>query len=763
MCFGRLNGITHKRFSIAPSLFLVLQAFFIISLSMIPTVFGGVSWKYKTDGTVNSVGVSADGSYIVAGTWSDSIFLFAGDGSLLWTHHFADDVDSVAISGDGSRIVVGMDEWSGRSDVYLFDNLGNIIWQKELVKDGKPREIAISPDAKYIVVGNTYNAVHFYDIQGNLIWTYPVGSLVDDVSTSTEGNYTAAGSWDNKLYFLDKAGNLLWSYDFGHFVSAVSVSPEGGYVAAGNWIEDDVYLFDKNGSLLLKTPFYISIDGVSLSNNADKIAVASYEKVSVIDKAANIIYERETDQTIEDIAITADGKFVAYGCGNYVYFFEPLPPSEITCKVLPTMIFLGGSVAVDGSINPPIGGAQVKLEYKLVMRDSTRSEGFINVTKIVTTSSDGSFMDAFTPNATGRWKIIASWSGGAEYMASETEVVFNVNPPSEISLASFTPVTLYWRREQWYCLECFPSTPPTYTRHYFINLETPTSNESKEIGFYPGAYWWLGHPEWGYWGAHTGPLLENTLIEKGFWNMSIWASADEPEQHFIVDLCYWDQNDYENFIASWDTGYINSPSPDTPIQLIHSFNLSSMIIPKESCLGFIICVGPDSNINLFFDSTANLGYLRIPPSTEVIDKIPPTIGKPTQEPKANIQPNQEVWITVLVTDSVSGVHNVTLWYSINNGTTWRRLNMIKAYGNNYQTRIPGCMNCTWVTYKITAYDNSGNSAVDTNEGRYYIYHVIPEFPTIISMFLLLFFVTIILFSKNYMRKLCRYVGAGSGI
>jgi hypothetical protein len=602
----RFRRFVYRKSSIMLLWVLVFQAFFVVSI--IPTALGGIYWNYKTDGGVNSVGVSADGKYIVAGTSNGTVFLFASNGSLLWSHHFAVDVECVAISGDGSRIVVGIEEYrSGSPDIYLFDNFGNIIWQKDLVKGSWPCDVAISPDAQYIVTGDTYNVFYFYDIYGRQIWNYTAGSWVTAVSVSSGGEYAAAGSWDDNLYFFNKAGSLLWSKPFEYSVDAVSISPEGQYVAAG--CGANMSLFANNGSLLSKTSFYIGVDAVSLSSNADRIAVAAYENVTIIDKAANVICERETTSTIEDIAITADGKYVAFGCGNYVYFFEVLPPSEITCEVSPSIIFLGRSVTINGSIQPQLSGEQVKLEYKLTVQDSTYNEdGFVNVTRTVTTSANGSFVDVFTPSDAGKWKLTATWSGGAGYMQSESTCTFAVNPATEINLLSSTPVTLYWHREEWYC-----------ATHYLMDTEMPTSSESATVAFDPSDYWWIGHGHYEFKGTHTGPLSEGILIEKGLWNLSIWAAAREPSQHFLVELSYWDENHEFNSIESWTTEYFSSTSPDVPTQFTHSFDLPAKIIPKGSCLGFEIYDCRDSNVKWFFDSTLHPSHLTIPPSTEVVN------------------------------------------------------------------------------------------------------------------------------------------------
>ena len=106
------------------------------------------------------------------------------------------------------------------------------------------------------------------------------------------------------------------------------------------------------------------------------------------------------------------------------------------------------------------------------------------------------------------------------------------------------------------------------------------------------------------------------------------------------------------------------------------------------------------------------------------DNIPPVIGAPLQEPAERIQPYQEIVITVKVTDHGTGVRNVTLWYSIDNGATWVSVSMSQVSADTYRAAIPGFEECTKVAYKIVAHDNAGNSAINDNYGSYYRCHVI---------------------------------------
>jgi hypothetical protein len=121
-----------------------------------------------------------------------------------------------------------------------------------------------------------------------------------------------------------------------------------------------------------------------------------------------------------------------------------------------------------------------------------------------------------------------------------------------------------------------------------------------------------------------------------------------------------------------------------------------------------------------------------------IDNIPPEISEPWQDPMPdNVQPLQNVTVWVNVTDYGTGIKNVTLWYSINNGTTWTPKNMTQIATNTFQATIPGYEYSTWVTYKTIAYDNAGNNAAKDNNGYGYKYHVIPEFPSTPILILLM--------------------------
>jgi hypothetical protein len=144
----------------------------------------------------------------------------------------------------------------------------------------------------------------------------------------------------------------------------------------------------------------------------------------------------------------------------------------------------------------------------------------------------------------------------------------------------------------------------------------------------------------------------------------------------------------------------------------------------------------------FMDKNLNEIYPEL--YDDFYDGIPPKMSDPWQDPPANnVQPFQTVTVWVNVTDVGTGIKNVTLWYSLDNGTSWTIINMTALpipsdTWITYEATIDGYENCTWVTYKIIAYDNAGNNATKDNNGYGYKYHVIPEFPstTILTIFML---------------------------
>jgi hypothetical protein len=94
-------------------------------------------------------------------------------------------------------------------------------------------------------------------------------------------------------------------------------------------------------------------------------------------------------------------------------------PSTVTCAVSPATIKVGESVSATGALSPAVGGASVTLLYKV---------GSTEVSRQVTTGTDGKFSDSYKPSSAGSWTVTASWIGNAQYSgAASQSAAFTVN------------------------------------------------------------------------------------------------------------------------------------------------------------------------------------------------------------------------------------------------------------------------------------------------------------------------------------------------
>jgi glucose/arabinose dehydrogenase len=136
----------------------------------------------------------------------------------------------------------------------------------------------------------------------------------------------------------------------------------------------------------------------------------------------------------------------------------------------------------------------------------------------------------------------------------------------------------------------------------------------------------------------------------------------------------------------------------------------------------ITSFGLDENSELYF--VAFDGKIHMLKQNQA-DAVPPTISAPSQVP-LNPMPNEAVQISVSVTDA-SGISKVILSYRTD--AVWTDVPMTQTSQDTFSGTIPAMPYQTSVEYKITAYDNFNNSAVSDNQGVFYNYTVIPEFPS----------------------------------
>lgn len=195
---------------------------------------GNLLWTYSTQAPVVSVAMSERGEYVVAGSLNNGLFVFNAAGALLWSKpipisesydgsFMGSDSKTVGISADGSFIVAAT-----TAGLYLYDNLGTQIWQ---YVGPSPIEtcVRISPDGRYIVCSSYSNGeMHFFSHlrnglagwqagDGSPMWT-KTGIHAYWVAIDGCGRYVAASqdldldlNMDIVLY--NRAGTQIWSWE----------------------------------------------------------------------------------------------------------------------------------------------------------------------------------------------------------------------------------------------------------------------------------------------------------------------------------------------------------------------------------------------------------------------------------------------------------------------------------------------------------------------------------------------------------------------
>jgi hypothetical protein len=129
-------------------------------------------------------------------------------------------------------------------------------------------------------------------------------------------------------------------------------------------------------------------------------------------------------------ALTAIVLWLAIAVASTFADAPPSTPTAITLSLSTKSVTLGNSLTVNGSITPSVSGfpavSGVTVVVTYTKPDAT------TLTATVTSGTDGSFSDAYTPNVAGSWSAQASWAGNVDYLgATSFAEVFTVTDSSE--------------------------------------------------------------------------------------------------------------------------------------------------------------------------------------------------------------------------------------------------------------------------------------------------------------------------------------------
>ncbi len=368
---------------------------------------------------VGGVALSNDGKYLAAKT-GNHVYLFdtGKPEKPLWQFNCSECMEGkggVDISGDGSKIIAAIGETT-----LLFDKGSSKPLWKYQKNNNNAYNVAISRDGKYMAAAtmgeesnlNSNLLILWNDKSGTPLWQYHASGNFHDVSLSDDGKFIAGatGCPDRRAYIfsrdsnkpimrsepltydspiakskISKDGSLaaftseggpdssvvmlfskdstkpLWKFEDGKQRAArgLGFSSDGKFIGAVT-MAGDVYLFSKEKNVPLGTwNLGKAMGALAIADDGSFLAVGGVDnKVRILKKGSKDIKEVAFNEYLQELDISANGKYIAAGTGGSIYFFESFADENkvFECKNVieppPENQLAGNSVSVDQGKKP---------------------------------------------------------------------------------------------------------------------------------------------------------------------------------------------------------------------------------------------------------------------------------------------------------------------------------------------------------------------------------------------------------------------------
>jgi len=293
-------------------------------------------WSTENHTGVYSVSISADGEYIAAAVSSHVHLYHRSNSTPLWTYWDSGmgGVNMVAISADGKYIAAGSGEYI---TVFSYDN-ETPLWR---INSKYTSKVAISAHGEYVVAGSGgggyQNYLRFYNgLNGTPLWQKE-GFSATTASLSADGHSITATS-GSRVYLLDyEHGHEIWNFYDGTGGSYAVISADGNHIGVGNEGSGTLYLFHRdNNTPLWSVPVTGELQAMDMSADGRYVAGGTtYDtgggnwvgKLHVVDRSGNELWNYTTNQRISAVALPAQSASLVAGDGwstadtGNTYFF----------------------------------------------------------------------------------------------------------------------------------------------------------------------------------------------------------------------------------------------------------------------------------------------------------------------------------------------------------------------------------------------------------------------------------------------------------
>jgi hypothetical protein len=388
--------------------------------------------------------------------------------------------------------------------------------------------------------------------------------------------------------------------------------------------------------------------------------------------------------------------------------------SSISCDVTLPQPSAGNTAKVNGQITPIHQAALVEITF-------TQPSG-LPEKRTLATDSSGAYEDQFLLDQSGTWVASASWKGDYDHEQAQSPTALFTVEPGDV----YPPVTADNYDGLW------------HTTDFAITLTATDDYSGVNETFYRINN---GHTE--NISVDGEPIIvtenANNILE--YWSVD---NVGHEESHHVLTGIKLDKTiPMGSIVINNGAFYSNSTSVTLNLNATDTISgtygvrfsndgvwdteLWESFSPTKS---WTLTSGDGTKI-VYFQVKDYAGLVSSTYSSSILlDTIIPSVGTPLCDLSGDVQPNQSVRVTVDVTDSGSGLKSVRLAYLTNKSSIGIEFSMtLNQTSGLYEFAIPGQEAGTLMKYRITAYDNAGNIATNDNAGQYYVYTVIPEFPS----------------------------------
>lgn len=296
---------------------------------------GHLRWQKNVGKESYCIALSPDGQTIVVGTWNRfpqdvtkcSLFCFAtADGSLRWQNVSKASVWGLAFSADGQTVAAGTSE-----ELVLFDLEG----KRTTLQDNKAMvwllnkwtmTVALSATGEIVAAGTASDKrMRIFKRNGALLGEYRTQGDLYTVAVSANGEFVATGDTEGYIYWLNQQGELLWKEHLADKIQAVALDSDAQQLWVGTDKKDGhLRVYDSMGRLMWRHHVGGKVRSLALSKNGQRAVVGTEEgNVYIFNREGTVLHQTSAGKTVHSVAISATGeRIVAGSLDGVIYGFQ---------------------------------------------------------------------------------------------------------------------------------------------------------------------------------------------------------------------------------------------------------------------------------------------------------------------------------------------------------------------------------------------------------------------------------------------------------